>query len=70
MHGYAQPVALQPHYSLVHRRTFETRLADISRDAGLTVLPYRALGGDSSPASTARWTTRKGARGERVCGRC
>lgn len=45
MHGYAQPVALQPHYSLVHRRTFETRLADIFRDAGLTVLPYRALGG-------------------------
>lgn len=44
-HGHALPVALQPHYSLVHRRTFETGLDDIARDAGLAVLPYRALGG-------------------------
>jgi aryl-alcohol dehydrogenase-like predicted oxidoreductase len=43
--GLAAPVALQPHYSLVHRRQFETELAGLAAEAGLAVLPYRALGG-------------------------
>jgi aryl-alcohol dehydrogenase (NADP+) len=43
--GLAAPVALQPHYSLVHRQPFETELAPLAREAGLAVLPYRALGG-------------------------
>jgi aryl-alcohol dehydrogenase (NADP+) len=43
--GLAAPVALQPHYSLVHRPAFETELADLAAEAGLAVLPYRALGG-------------------------
>ncbi|CAN5421293.1 aldo/keto reductase [soil metagenome] len=43
--GYAAPVALQPHYSLIHRRTYETEYAALARDAGLEVYPYRALGG-------------------------
>ncbi|WP_341925237.1 aldo/keto reductase [Nocardioides psychrotolerans] len=43
--GLAVPVALQPHYSLVHRKPFETELAPLASEAGLAVLPYRALGG-------------------------
>ena len=43
--GYATPVALQPHYSLVHRKPFEQELAPIAEEASLAVLPYRALGG-------------------------
>jgi aryl-alcohol dehydrogenase-like predicted oxidoreductase len=43
--GFAVPVALQPHYSLVHRQPFEGELAPLASEAGLAVLPYRALGG-------------------------
>lgn len=43
--GYAVPVALQPHYSLVHRQPFENEYAAIATAEGLAVLPYRALGG-------------------------
>lgn len=43
--GLAVPVALQPHYSLVQRQPFEAELAPVAREAGLAVLPYRALGG-------------------------
>lgn len=43
--GLAAPVALQPHYSLVHRQPFETEFAPLASEAGLAVLPYRALGG-------------------------
>ena len=43
--GCAVPVALQPHYSLVHRRPFEQDLAPVAEEWSLAVLPYRALGG-------------------------
>ncbi len=43
--GLAAPVALQPHFSLVHRQPFETVFAPLASEAGLAVLPYRALGG-------------------------
>lgn len=43
--GFAAPMALQPHFSLVHRQPFETELAPVASQAGLAVLPYRALGG-------------------------
>jgi aryl-alcohol dehydrogenase-like predicted oxidoreductase len=43
--GLAAPITLQPHYSLVHRRPFETEFAPLSSQAGLAVLSYRALGG-------------------------
>src|SRR4051812_7096383 len=43
--GLTAPVVLQPHYSLVQRRPFEAELAPLAEDAGLAVLPYRALGG-------------------------
>ena len=43
--GLAAPIALQPHYSLVHRQPFETEFAPLASEAGLAVLPYRALGG-------------------------
>lgn len=56
--GLAAPVALQPHYSLVHRQPFETGLATVAAASQLAVLPYRALGGGflsgkyRSPADT------------------
>ena len=43
--GLTAPVALQPHYSLVHRTPYETGLGPIAAAAALAVLPYRALGG-------------------------
>jgi len=43
--GLAAPVALQPHYSLVHRQPFESDLAAIASAHELAVLPYRSLGG-------------------------
>ena len=44
-HGLEAPVALQPHYSLVHRPAYETGVGAVAAEAGLAVLPYRALGG-------------------------
>lgn len=41
--GAAPPVALQPHYSLVHRKTVEPELRDIAVDAGMGMVPYYAL---------------------------
>jgi aryl-alcohol dehydrogenase (NADP+) len=43
--GFVAPVALQPHYSLVHREPFETEMAPLASEAELAVFPYRALGG-------------------------
>lgn len=43
--GCAAPVALQPHYSLLHRRAYETDYVALAEDSGLEVYPYRALGG-------------------------
>lgn len=37
------PVALQPHYNLVHRAGFETALAPLALEHGLGVLPYYGL---------------------------
>lgn len=39
------PVAMQPHYSLVHRQPFERDYAPIAREFGLAVFPYYALAG-------------------------
>ncbi|MGA1836057.1 aldo/keto reductase [Herbiconiux sp. 11R-BC] len=41
--GYALPVALQPHYNLVHRNDFEDHLAPIAEREHLGVMPYYAL---------------------------
>ena len=41
--GYALPVALQPHYNLVHREPFESELAQRAERHGLGVMPYFAL---------------------------
>lgn len=41
--GLPQYVAIQPHYNLVHRDTYEGALADVCADAGLACLPYFAL---------------------------
>jgi aryl-alcohol dehydrogenase (NADP+) len=41
--GFAAPVALQPHYNLVHRSAFETHLAPVAERNDLGVLPYYGL---------------------------
>jgi aryl-alcohol dehydrogenase (NADP+) len=41
--GFAAPVALQPHYNLVHRADFEKSLAPVAERNELGVLPYYGL---------------------------
>jgi aryl-alcohol dehydrogenase-like predicted oxidoreductase len=41
--GFAPPVALQPHYNLVERTSYESSLAPVVAEFGLGVLPYYAL---------------------------
>lgn len=41
--GASLPVALQPHYNLVHRRDFEAGTSELAREEGLAVMPYFAL---------------------------
>jgi len=41
--GFALPVALQPHYNLVHREAFENSFGAIVAEKQLGVVPYYAL---------------------------
>jgi aryl-alcohol dehydrogenase-like predicted oxidoreductase len=41
--GFARYVALQPHYNLVSRDTYEGPLRDVAERAGLAAVPYYAL---------------------------
>ncbi|GAB2450282.1 aryl-alcohol dehydrogenase-like predicted oxidoreductase [Conyzicola lurida] len=41
--GFALPVALQPHYNLVHREPFESEFGPIVAEKQLGVVPYYAL---------------------------
>jgi aryl-alcohol dehydrogenase (NADP+) len=41
--GFVKPVALQPHYNLVHRTTYERELAPVVAAHGLVVTPYYSL---------------------------
>ena len=41
--GFALPVALQPHYNLVHREPFEKQLLPVAERNNLGVVPYSAL---------------------------
>ena len=41
--GFALPVALQPHYNLVHRGDYEATIAPVVAQHGLAVLPYAGL---------------------------
>ena len=41
--GLALPVALQPHYNLVHRRDYEDNYAPLAQEHGLAVFPYSSL---------------------------
>ncbi|EXF24108.1 alcohol dehydrogenase [Nesterenkonia sp. AN1] len=41
--GASLPVALQPHYNLVHRRDFEAGRRAVAQQEGLAVMPYFAL---------------------------
>ncbi|MGW7413403.1 aldo/keto reductase [Streptomyces sp. NPDC054863] len=41
--GFAKYTALQPHYNLVSRDTYEGELQDVASQAGLAAVPYYAL---------------------------
>lgn len=41
--GFAKPIALQPHYSLVAREPFEAKLRPLAEEHDLGVMPYWAL---------------------------
>jgi aryl-alcohol dehydrogenase-like predicted oxidoreductase len=41
--GFAAPVALQPHYNLVHRGEYEATIAPVVAEHSLAVLPYSGL---------------------------
>jgi aryl-alcohol dehydrogenase-like predicted oxidoreductase len=41
--GTAQPVAIQPHYNLVHRNDVEEGVVPIAEEFGLSLVPYCAL---------------------------
>lgn len=42
-HGYHMPIALQPHFNVVHRAEFESERLDIAREWNLGVFPYFSL---------------------------
>lgn len=65
--GLAKPVALQPHYNLVHRREVETDgLAALATEHGLAVVPYYALAAGFLTGKYARGEIPHGARAARV----
>lgn len=41
--GSALPVAIQPHYNLVHRNDVEEHIIPVAREFGLSLVPYYAL---------------------------
>src|SRR3546814_9462093 len=43
--GSAVPVAIQPHYNLVHRNDVEDHIVPIAEEFGLSLVPYPALAG-------------------------
>lgn len=54
--GFAAPVALQPHYNLVHRTDFERDLAPLAEKHSLGVIPYSSL---ASGFLTGKYRTRE-----------
>ncbi|GGF92471.1 NADP-dependent aryl-alcohol dehydrogenase [Rhodococcoides trifolii] len=53
--GFALPIAIQPHYNLVHRRSYEPEIRDIAEANNLGVFPYFAL---ASGFLTGKYRTR------------
>lgn len=41
--GFDLPVAVQPHYNLVHRTEVETEIVPVAEEFGLSLVPYYAL---------------------------
>jgi len=41
--GHALPIAVQPHYNLVHRNDVEASIAPVAQEFGLSLVPYYAL---------------------------
>ena len=41
--GVAEPVAVQPHYNLVHRNAVEETIVPVATEFGLSLVPYYAL---------------------------
>lgn len=66
LHGWAEPVSIQPQYSLLVRET-ESEIIDAAADADMAVLPWSPLAGgwlsgkyrrDDEPASDSRFAGR------------
>ena len=64
--GLARYVALQPHYNLVSRDTYEGPLQDLAGRAGLAVVPYFALAAGFLTGKYRPGTKAEGARANRV----
>lgn len=58
--GATSPVALQPHYNLLHRKPFETDYSDLVARNEMGVLPYFAL---AAGLLTGKYTTQEQVRG-------
>ncbi|MGC4951142.1 aldo/keto reductase [Streptomyces sp. DT224] len=66
--GLARYVALQPHYNLVSRDTYEGDLQDTAADAGLAAVPYYALAAGFLTGKYRPGTTVDSARAGRAAG--
>ena len=65
--GLALPVALQPEYNLLHRQDVETGgLAEVAREAGLTIVSYFSLAAGFLTGKYARDEPVRGARAGHV----
>ncbi|OZF06695.1 alcohol dehydrogenase [Rhodococcus sp. 15-1154-1] len=60
-HGFAKPIALQPHYNLVTRREYESELAPLATDNNLGVFPYFSL---AAGFLTGKYRTREDLEGQ------
>ena len=67
--GLARYVALQPHYNLVSRDTYEGALQDVAAGSGLAVVPYFALASGFLTGKYRPGTTVEGARAKAGAGK-
>ncbi len=63
-HNLPRFESLQPHYNLVHRREFETDLAEVCREYNLGVIPYSPLAGGFLSGKYRPYTKVESARAE------
>jgi len=64
--GHALPVAIEPHYNLVHRKTYESDIAPIAEREHISTLPYYGLASGFLTGKYTRSEQPAGARAEAV----